>query len=168
MTTSQLTLSGAAISLAVLYLNLRPWWKGGRNPKDLVPFGVSFLLGALSTVCVGGLLGWLAGCSATGANTVGEKTVPGATGTQDAALARGSLGQLTTEGGVVVALLTVAVGAMWKAAGEKDRRRMAGGAWCGATLCLTAGVAGALSGLPDAANHLGEGLRAALEGQGVL
>ncbi|MEU5608436.1 hypothetical protein AB0H03_06710 [Streptomyces sparsogenes] len=168
MTTYQLTFAGAAISLAVLYLNLRPWWKGGRNPKDLLPFGGAALLGALSTVCTGGLLGWLAGCSAQGANTAGEKAVPGTTGTQGAALARGTLDQLTPEGGVVVFLLTIAVGAMWKAAGKQDRRRMAGGAFCGATLCLTAGVAGALSGLPDAANNLGAGLKAALEGQGVL
>ncbi|MET7933474.1 hypothetical protein [Streptomyces sp. NPDC005322] len=168
MTSNQLSFAGAALSLAVLYLNLRPWWKGGRNPKDLLPFGGSALLGALSTVCTGGLLGWLAGCSAQSANTAGYKAVPGATGTQDTGLARGSLGQLTPEGGVVVFLLTIVVAAAWKAAGKQDRRRMAGGAFCGATLCFTAGVAGMLGGLPDAANNLGDGLKAALEGQGIL
>lgn len=168
MTTYQLTFAGAAISLGVLYLNLRPWWKGGRNPKDLLPFGGAALLGALSTVCTGGLLGWLAGCSTTGANTAGEKGVPGATGTNSGALAKGSLGQLTPEGGVIVFLLAVTVAAMWKAAGKQDRKRMYGGAFCGSTLCMTAGVAGMLGGLPSAANNLGDGLRAALEGQGIL
>lgn len=168
MTTDQLTLAGAAISIGVLFLNLRPWWTGGRNPKDLLPFGSAFVLGALATVCAGGLLGWLAGCSAVGANTAGNKAVPGATGTSDVALARGSLGALTQEGGVIVFLLALAVAAAWKVAGKKDKRRMAGGGFCGMTLCLTAGIAGTLDWLPGVANSLGTGLRSALEGGGLL
>lgn len=168
MTTTQLTFAGAAISLAVLFLNLRPWWKGGRDPKALIPFGVSFILGALATVCTGGLLGWLAGCSAVGANTAGNKAVPGTTGTSDAALARGSLGALTPEGGVVVFLLAIGVFAAFKAAGKSDKRRMVGGGFCGATLCLTAGIAGTLDFLPGVANSIGAGLRSALEGGGLL
>ncbi|MBP8532374.1 hypothetical protein [Streptomyces sp. MK37H] len=168
MTSNRLSLAGAAISLAVLYFNLRPWWRGGRNLKDLVPFAQSALLGAFSTICAGGLLGWLAGCSVQSANTAGYKAIPGTTGTQDTGLSRGTFDRLTPEGGVVVFLLTMVVAAAWKAAGKQNRRRMAGGAFVGATLCMTAGVAGMLGGLPSAANHLGDGLKAALEGQGVL
>lgn len=168
MTTNQLTFAGAAVSLAVLFLNLRPWWKGGRDPKQLIPFGSAFILGALATVCTGGLLGWLAGCSAVGANTAGNKAVPGTTGTPDSVLARGSMGQLTAEGGVVVFLLAIGVAAAWKAAGKSDKRRMFGGGFCGMTLCLTAGIAGTLDFLPGVANSLGAGLRGALEGGGLL
>lgn len=168
MTTTQLTLAGAAISLAVLYLNLRPWWKGGRDPKQLLPFGGMFLLGSVSTMCTGGVLGWLAGCSATGVNKIGDKAVPATTGTRSGALAHGSLGALDENGAVVVFLATVVAAAAWKAAGKLDKRRMFGGAVCGSTLTLTAGVAGALVWLPGMVNSMGLSLRTALEGAGVL
>lgn len=165
---TQLTLGGLAIALAVLYANLRPWWKGGRDPKQLAPFGSGFALGALATICAGGLLGWLAGCSAGVTNTVGDKAVPGTTGTTSGALTKGSLGQLTAEGGVVVFLLAVGVVLAWKAAGKLDKRRIAGGMICGTTLCLTAGVAGLLAWLPQVINGAGAAGRAAIEGAGLL
>lgn len=170
MTTSaSLTLTGLAISLAILYANLRPWWTGSREAKQLVPFGSGFGLGALSTVCAGGLLGWLSGCARHGANSAGDKGVRGVTGSSGSgALTRGDLGQLTPEGACVVFLLTVAVFLAWKAAGKKDKKRIVGGGFCGATLCVTAGVAGALEWLPDAVNQAGTALRSAVEGAGIL
>ncbi|MEU1309492.1 hypothetical protein ABZ419_11435 [Streptomyces cinnamoneus] len=164
-----LTLAGAGLDLGILYLNIRPWWKGGRNPKDLAHFGGSFALGSVSTMCAGGVLGWLAGCSAAGLNRAGNTTLHGATGaTPGGAIAHGSLGTLTQEGAVVVLIATVVAGAAWKVAGKADRRRMAGGALCGSSLTLTAGVAGALSWLPAAVNGLGAALRTGLEGGGLL
>ncbi|MCF3101438.1 hypothetical protein IPZ58_07570 [Streptomyces roseoverticillatus] len=165
---TELTLAGSALSAGIVYLNLRPWWKSGRNPKDLIPFGGPFLLGSVSTMCTGGILGWLAGCSATGINKTGDTLVHGATGTNGAAITHGSLGALTPEGGVVVFLATVACGTAWKAAGKADKRRMAGGALTGASLTLTAGVANALSWLPSVVNGLGSGLRSGMEGTGIL
>lgn len=164
MTTTQMTLAGIAISLAILALNLRTWWKGGRQLKDLWPFTQTFLLGGISTICAGGILGWLAGCTAQGVNTAGEKVVPGTTGTGSAVIAYGSLGQLSPEGGAVVFLMTVLVIAGWKTAGKTEQKRMAGGAVCGATLCLTAGVAGLMDWLPDAINAIGARGRDLLEG----
>ncbi|MCX5587564.1 hypothetical protein [Streptomyces erythrochromogenes] len=163
-----LTLAGAAISLAVLYANLRTWKKANWDPKAIGPFAAHFLLGALATVCVGGLLGFLAGCTVQGANGAGARAVPGATGTPDAGLARGTMGQLSPEGGLVVFLLTVALGLAWKASSKDVKKRAAGGLFCGATLCVTAGVASLLDGLPGVANGVGVAIRAALEGQGVL
>ncbi|MEV4440337.1 hypothetical protein AB0K09_15200 [Streptomyces sp. NPDC049577] len=169
MTDTTLSLAGATVSLGVVYLNLRPWWKGGRAPKDLLPFGGYFLLGSVSTMCTGGVLGWLAGCSAAGVNHAGRQAVHGATGSAPSgALTHGSLGPLTPEGAVIVFLATVAAGLAWKAAGKLDRRRMVGGAVCGSTLTMTAGVAGALFWLPDAVNSLGLSLRTVLEGGGLL
>lgn len=164
-----LTLTGLAVSGAVLYANLRPWWTGGRDPKKLIPFGQGFGLGAVATICTGGILGWLAGCAAQGANRAGEKGVQGATGTADAgALARGSLGHLTPEGGAVVFLITIGVVLAWRAAGKGDRRRIGGGGFCGATLCVTAGMASLLDWLPATVNQAGAVLRSAVEGAGIL
>ncbi|RLU81102.1 hypothetical protein CTZ27_33205 [Streptomyces griseocarneus] len=165
---TSLTFPGAGLSLGITYLNLRPWWKGGRKWKDLMPFAGAFLLGAVSTMCVGGLLGLLAGCSAVGVNTAGDKAVGGATGQHSGALAHGSLGALTPDGAVVVFLATVAAAAAWKAASKGDQRRMLGGVVCGASLTLTAGVAGALHWLPAAVNMLGVSGRTLLEGGGIL
>lgn len=164
MTTTQMTLAGVAISLAILLLNLRGWWKSGRQLKDLWPFTQTFMLGALATICAGGILGWLAGCTAQGVNTAGDKVVPGTTGTNGGAIAYGSLGNLTQEGGAVVFVLTVLVVAAWKAAGKTEQRRMAGGAICGSTLCLTAGIAGWMDWLPDVINAFGTWGRGAIEG----
>lgn len=163
-----LTLAGAAVSLAVLYANLRTWKKSGWEPKQIGPFAMYFTLGALATVCTGGILGFLAGCSVQASNGTGGRVVPGATGTGDRGIATGSMGQLTAEGGAVVFVLTVALVLAWKAAGKDVKKRMAGGAFCGATLCTTAGVAGLLNGLPEVANGIGVAAVAALEGQGVL
>ncbi|MEV4908734.1 hypothetical protein AB0N46_29325 [Streptomyces albidoflavus] len=167
--TTGLTLAGLALSLAIFWANFRPWWKGSREAKALLPFGQGFILGAVSTVCAGGLLGWLAGCAATAANQGGDKATLGVTGAGAAQpLARGTLGDLTPEGAVLVLLLTVGVILAWRAAGKAERKRVAGGAFVGATLCLTAGVASLLSWLPDTLNQGGGYLRMAVEGAGIL
>ncbi|MFD5027017.1 hypothetical protein [Streptomyces sp. NPDC058373] len=167
--TTGITLAGLALSLAIFWANFRPWWKGSREVKQLLPFGQGFLLGAVSTVCAGGILGWLAGCAATAANQGGDKATVGLTGSNSTApLARGTLGDLTPEGAILVVLLTVGVILAWKAAGKAEKKRLAGGAFVGATLCLTAGVASLLSWLPAALNDGGGYLRAAIEGAGIL
>ncbi|MFD8577167.1 hypothetical protein ACFV1H_17775 [Streptomyces virginiae] len=163
-----LTLAGAAISLAVLYSNIRTWKNADWEPKQIGPFATYFALGALSTVCTGGILGFLAGCSVQAANGAGARAVPGATGTQGGSIAAGSMGQLTVEGGAVVFVFTVALVLAWKAASKTVKKRMFGGAFCGATLCATAGVAGLLTGLPQLANGIGIAAAAALGGEGVL
>lgn len=167
-TATGLTLGGLVIALVILIANLRPWWKGGRDPKQLVPFSYGLALGSVSTICMGGLLGWLAGCTAGVGNRVGDKGVGMVTGSRGSStLARGDLGHLTPEGAIVVVLLTAIVFLAWRSAGKQDKKRIFGGAYCGATLCLTAGVAGLLAFLPDAINMIGAQGRAAIEG-GIL
>jgi hypothetical protein len=169
MNSPALTLTGLVLALVILWMNFRPWWKGPRDPKALIPFGQGFLLGALATVCTGGLLGWLAGCSVGAANDLGDKAVGMTTGNaSSAALARGDLGQLTPEGGVIVFLIACGVVLAWKSAKKDEKKRMGGGAFCGTTLCITAGVAGALNWLPDLINTFGMQLRTMAEGAGVL
>ncbi|MFB7589361.1 hypothetical protein [Streptomyces sp. NPDC056169] len=170
MNQAALTLTGLALTLVILWANLRPWWTGSRDPKMLAPFGKGAALGILSAMCAGGLLGFLSGCAPAVGSAAGSKAVGAVTGAQSStALARGSLsGSLSEEGAVVVFLLTVGVVFAWKKAGKDDKKRMAGGAFCGATLCATAGIAGALSFLPDLVNQAGTAGRAAFESAGVL
>ncbi|WP_244283205.1 hypothetical protein [Streptomyces flavidovirens] len=163
-----LTMGGLALSLAILWANLRPWWKGSRDPKALIPFGSGFSLGALSTMCVGGILGFLAGRLVSIVNGAGDKVVGGTTGTGGSTISTGTLGTLTPEGAAVTFLITCGVFIAWKTAGKTDKRRYAGGAMCGVTLCLTAGIAGALAWVPDVINTAGIMLRTTVEGGGVL
>ncbi|MFD5002204.1 hypothetical protein ACFWMV_04780 [Streptomyces mutabilis] len=169
MTGPGLTLAGIALVLVVLWANLRPWWKGDRDPAKLKSFGTGSLLGALSTMCGGGLLGYIAGCAAGAANTGGGKAVAGATGQQAAApVTTGSLGNLTPSGAVVVFLITCGTIFAFRAAGKDERKRMVGGIFCGVCLCLTAGVASALNWLPGLINGVGGQLQAAVQGAGIL
>ena len=158
-----INLGGIAVAGAVLWATVRPWWKGGRDPKALLPYGSGGALGALSTICVGGALGWGASGIAGLASSWGARGVSTATGTQGAAaLPTGSMGTLTFEGAVVTALLAVGVGLLYKAAGKQDRRRILGGCVTFAILGFLPGVAAALDWLPDSANGIGAWAKARL------
>lgn len=162
------TLAGAAIAIAILFLNLRKWWTGGRALKDLIPTGQGLIVGAMSTVCVGGLAGWLSGCARQATSLGGNKVVGGTTGADSSStIATGSLGSLTPEGGVVVFILFVATIASYKAFNKEEKGRLAGAIVAGCVLCATAGIAGMLTGLPDIANSLGASGRSVFEGQGL-
>ncbi|MFJ3630476.1 hypothetical protein ACIPQ3_30730 [Streptomyces albidoflavus] len=163
-----ITLAALAVALIVLWANLRPWWKGSREIKLLVPFGEGFTLGAMSTVCAG-LLGWAAAGSVGIASTGGDKITAGLTGASAAApIQTGRMGTLTAEGAVMVVLLTFAVGFAWRAAAKQEKRRILGGVFVGAVFCATAGVASALDWLPGLFNGLGGYVRGAAAGAGIL
>ncbi|MFF7879129.1 hypothetical protein ACFZDM_33450 [Streptomyces californicus] len=167
MTTTQTgaTLAACAIAIAILGIQLRKWWVGGRAWKDLLPTIQGFVTGGLATICVGGLGGWLAGCTRQLANGGGSKAVTGVTGTDSSSpIAASSLGQLTEEGGVLVFLLAVLLFVTYKAASKDDKGKLLGAMAAGMILCVTAGVAGMLDGLPELVNGLGLSARNALEG----
>ena len=164
-TTTGASLAACAIAVAIMAVYLRKWWVGGRTLKDLFPMIQGFVTGALATVCVGGLAGWLAGCTRQTAGGAGGKVVTGVTGTDSGtAMASASMGQLTPEGGVVVFLLAVILVVSYKAASKDDKGRLLGFLAAGMILCATAGVAGMLDGLPDLVNSLGLSGRNILEG----
>ncbi|MEU0627721.1 hypothetical protein [Streptomyces sp. NPDC005989] len=159
------TFAGCAVAIGILYIQLRKWWTGGRALKDLLTTIQGFITGALGTMCVGGLAGWLAGCTRQAANTGGSKVITGVTGTSSGSpIASGSMGQLTEEGGIVVFLIFVILVITYKAAAKEDKGRLVGALAAGFILCGTAGVAGALNGLPDLVNALGLSGRNALGG----
>jgi hypothetical protein len=162
--------SGAlGLDAVLLYANLRPWVKSSdRDPRMLAPFGAGLSLGALSTLCAGGVLGVLAVWVSGAQNRVGSHVVPGSTGRPDGTLARGDMGQLTPGGGLLVFVLAAAVAMAWRATGKGDagkqkRRRMAGGVICGVSLGATVAVASILrSTLVAAVNSCGDQLLAAI------
>ncbi|MFJ6905589.1 hypothetical protein [Streptomyces griseoluteus] len=167
--TTTLTLGGLLLAMIVLYANLRPWWTGGREIKKLAAFLKGFGTAACAAACPGGFLGWAHSHTGTLANGAGERIGENATGAaQTASLTSGQLAGLGATGAFVVALSVFAVGITWKEAAKADKRRIAGGAFVGSVLCLTAGVAGMLTWLPGALNATGDGIVAAFQGAGVL
>ncbi|WP_416975644.1 hypothetical protein [Streptomyces sp. 4F14] len=167
--TTTLTLGGLLTALIVLIANAHPWWTGNRQWTQISSFTKGFTAAACAAACPGGLLGWAHSRAGTVANGAGGRTATATTGTNATAdLTSGQLAGLSAAGAViVVAAFTLAV-LSYKAAGKKDKRRLIGGAYVGSVLCLTAGVAGALSWLPDALNAAGAGVVNAVEGAGIL
>jgi hypothetical protein len=151
-----LSLGGVALALAILWLNLRPWWKGGRDPKALLPYASGAGLGSLATICVGGALGWgaagIAGILTAGGNT-GVSKVTGTSGATR--MPTGRMGVLTSEGGVVVCLLLVGVVLLHKTSGKQDKRRILGGFISFAVLGFLPGVASLLGWWPNLVNNIG-------------
>lgn len=167
--TSTLTLGGLLLALIILTCNLYPWYRGGREMSKLASFGKGFCGAVCAAACPGGILGWAHSRSGTVGNGVGERTSQATTGTNSAqALTTGQLVGLGATGAVVVVITVTLVVLAYKEAGKKDRRRIIGGAYVGSTLCLTAGVAGALAWLPSALNGVGDGVVAFFQGAGLL
>ncbi|MCX4504309.1 hypothetical protein ACIQRK_32300 [Streptomyces anulatus] len=155
MNATGLSLAGVAVALVIMWANFRPWWKGGRDPKALVPYGAGWLLGALATVCAGGALGWGA-AGVTGLLSKGGDTAVGSlVGTGPAALASTRMGSLTPAGGIVVCIVLAVVIFLHRASGKLDRRRIVGGIVTGAVLGVLPGIAAQLGWLPETANMLG-------------
>lgn len=167
--TTTLTLGGLLAALIILIANLHPWWTGNREMKQLASFGKGFAGAACAAACPGGLLGWAHTRTGTVANGAGERTSAVAAGaTTTDTVTRGQLVGLGTTGAVVAVLVVFLIALSYKAAGKKDQKRILGGAFVGSVLLLTAGVAGALSWLPDALDVAGDALVDAAEGVGVL
>jgi hypothetical protein len=163
-----LSLAGVAIAIVVMWANFRPWWKGNRDPKALIPYGSGWLLGALATVCVGGALGWGA-AGITGLTSASGDTGIGAViGTGAAQLATSRMGTLAPAGGVVTFLIMCGVILLYRASGKQDRRRIFGGILTGAVLAVLPGVAATLDWLPATVNALGAYGQSLLEGQATL
>lgn len=167
--TTTLTLGGLLAALLVLTANLHPWWKGGREMKQLSAFGKGFAAAACAAACPGGILGWAHSHAGSLANRTGQQAGSAATGTTAASsLTRGQLTGLSATGAVVVVVAIALAVLAYKAAGKADKRRIVGGFFVGSVLLLTAGVAGALSWLPGALNGAGDGVVSAVQGAGLL
>ncbi|GGY81271.1 hypothetical protein CP967_08560 [Streptomyces nitrosporeus] len=159
-----LTMSGAALSVGVLAVNVRSWWKGSREIKTLVPFGGGLIHGGSWTLCVGGLLGWVQVRTVDAGSSVGDWGVTKVTGTGGGALTAGSMGTLTPAGATVVVIALIIGAITFKAAGKADKKKIIGGLFVGHTLTATAGFAQLMQWLPDTYNAVGAGLQDVLNG----
>ena len=167
--TATLTLGGLLFALIILIANLYPWWTGPRELKQLAAFGKGFGAAACAAACPGGILGWAHSRSGTLGNGAGERAGQALTGTPaTSGLTNGQLAGLSATGAVIVVIAVTLVVLAYKGAGKADKKRIVGGAYVGSTLCLTAGVAGALAWLPGALNAAGDGVVAAVQGAGIL
>jgi hypothetical protein len=163
-----LSMAGVAVAALVAWANLRPWWKSGRDPRALVPYGSALLLGLIATMCVGGLLGWGAAGIAGLVTGGGDKVVSAAAGTGAARLSTARLGALTPAGGIVATLYFGGLCLAWKGAGKLDKRRMAGGLLTGAVLGFLPGIVQLMGWLPETVNSAGAYAKAIIEGQVAL
>ncbi|MFJ8146029.1 hypothetical protein ACIQ6R_13245 [Streptomyces sp. NPDC096048] len=167
--TTTLTLGGLLAALLILVANLHPWWTGSREMKQLAAFGKGFSAAACAAACPGGLLGWAHSRAGTVGNGAGERVSATAAGsTSGSTVTSGQLVGLGTTGAIIAVTVVFLVGLSYKAAGKKDKKRIIGGAFVGSTLLLTAGVAGALEWLPGALDTVGEALKDAVQGAGIL
>lgn len=167
--TNALTLGGLLAALIILTCNLYPWYRGGREMSKLAAFGKGAAGGVCAAACPGGILGWAHSRSGTVGNGIGERTSQATTGTTSGqSLTTGQLVGLGTTGAVLVVIVVLLVVLAYKEAGKADKRRIFGGAYVGSTLCLTAGVAGALAWLPGTLNGAGDGIVAFVQGAGIL
>jgi hypothetical protein len=155
-----ITVGGALIGLLACLAVLLPWWRksgsgggkgggpnltkggGSRNYRQLAPFGSGLAIGVMSATCVGGLLGLTARRIGGSSNTAGDHILTGLTGVTPQSVTRAGLAALQPGGAVVLILLMVAVGMVWRASGKKVRRDLGLGLLAGCTLGPTAGLAG--------------------------
>jgi|SRR5882757_2614867 len=163
-----LTISGLGLSGIVLFLNLRTWWRGKREIKNLKSFGLGALGGASLLLCVGGIFRWVAIKTVSTNSAAGGVVVSKATGVQGSGfLAHGSMGVITVAGAWILLLAIVGIGFIWYGANKVDRHRMLGGAYCGVTLCATAGIAHLMAWLPSIYNGLGGLIASVLSGKAL-
>lgn len=156
------TAGGVTVGLCLLGWTLVSWYPGKKalahQPLEhvarLLPFTLGWVYGTLATLTVGGLIGWLFDAILWISNWLGDAALWLGVGAKAGISSRGNYLPLTTFGSCAVVLLTVVVLAVIKkrACGPEVKR----GAWCGACLGTSAGVAGLVAvPLAQAANWLG-------------
>jgi hypothetical protein len=156
------TFGGVTVGLCLLGYQLATWWPGRKSlMKDpvkhasrLLPFLASWCYGCLTTLGVGGLVGWISGTVLGLSNWLGDVAlVWGVGGAGGQSAARATYIPLSGPGLGIVLILTVVFVAAVKKAGEDATGMLKRGAWCGICLGTSAGVAGfAAVPLAQAAN----------------
>ncbi|GLW45505.1 hypothetical protein Stsp02_11670 [Streptomyces sp. NBRC 14336] len=164
------TIGGVTVGLCILIRHLIDWWPGSKALRgdplhyaaDLGPFLLAWAYGVLATLGVGGLVGWIADTAVWISSWLGDVALVWGVGGQAGTSAGGvSYLPLTQTGSAIVLVLTVALAAaVKKSRYGGDIKR---GAWCGATLGTSAGVAGfAAVPLAQAVNWAGAAVFGAL------
>lgn len=160
------TYGGVTVGLMILGYQLVTWWPGRKQfMKDplkhaarLLPFLLSWAYGCLTTLGVGGAVGWVSGAVLGISNWLGDVAlVWGVGGAGGQSAARATYLPLSGKALGVVLILTACFIAAVKKSSEDQSKTLKLGAWCGITLGTSAGVAGfAAVPLALAANWIGD------------
>lgn len=157
------TAGGITIGFCILGYQLVTWWPGRKqlltaplkHAARLAPFLAGWVYGCLTTLGIGGLIGWTARTALWISNWLGDAAlVWGVGGHAGQHAAHTTWLPLTQAGGGIVLILTAAMVAAVKK--SKYGRDIKVGAWCGVCLGTSTRVAGfAAVPLAQAANWLG-------------
>ncbi|MFI8104720.1 hypothetical protein [Streptomyces sp. NPDC086023] len=158
-----ITIGGVTVGLAILVNYLVAWWPGHKSLRAdplrhagvLLPFAFAWSYGVLAILTVGGIVGWIFDTTVWISNWLGDTAlVWGVGGQAGQRAATGVYLPLTQTGTALVLLLTIGMIAASKKSGYG--RDLKAGAWCGACLGTSAGVAGfAAVPLAQAVNAVG-------------
>ncbi|MDX3294634.1 hypothetical protein PV569_13050 [Streptomyces scabiei] len=143
------TFGGVTVGLCILGYYLMTWWPGyktlvkdpARQAARLLPFLLAWSYGCLTTLGVGGIIGWISGTLLGLSNWLGDVAlVWGVGGNSGQTAGRAPFIPLSGPGlGVVLILTCVFAAAVKKSGYGQDLKN---GAWCGICLGTSAGVAG--------------------------
>lgn len=160
-----ITYGGVTIGLGLLGWELVSWWPGlkalkkdpTRHAARLLPFLLSWCYGCLTTLGVGGAVGWVSGAILGLSNWLGDVALVWGVGGQSGQVSAAAYKPLSGPGLGIVLILTAVFLAAVKKASDDTAGVLKRGAWCGITLGTSAGVAGfAAVPLAIAANWLGD------------
>jgi len=162
------TLGAVLIGLALLAWELADWFPGikplqtdlVRQLGRLLPFLLSWCVGALTVMVVGGLIGWIGDTALWGLNTFGDGALIYGVGA-NSGTAPGSPAAPLAEGGLLVTLLLIIVFLARRKSGARSSKWRGWGAGIG--LGLSGGIARyAAVPLASAVNAAGVWLTAAV------
>ncbi|MFJ9460945.1 hypothetical protein ACIRST_38485 [Kitasatospora sp. NPDC101447] len=160
MTAAQLSLGGLALAVAVLVSTAVRWWRRGCEMPGAAALAGGLLMGLLSALCTGGLLGVAAHYLVRKAtNPLGNKIAGTGSGQL---LPQAAPAGMNAGGGVATTLLLIVVVLAWRCCDYQLRRQLTAGIVSGSALGLAGGISGlAAATLIPAANHLGGQILAA-------
>lgn len=161
VTPAQLSLGGLALAAAVLVFTFVRWWRGGREAPSAAAITGGLLIGLLSALCSGGLLGWAARRTVTSVTNPLGNAVSGKGSSW--LLPQTAPSGMSPGGAVATTALLAVLVFVWRCCDNYLRARIAAGALVGSA----AGLIGAVSGLAaltliPAVNRLGDQIVAAL------
>ncbi|MFF5186447.1 hypothetical protein ACFY30_22170 [Streptomyces sp. NPDC000345] len=160
------TFGGVTVGLILLGYELVSWWPGRKalmkdpvkHASRLLPYLASWSYGCLTTLGVGGAVGFVSGTVLGLSNWLGDVALVWGVGGQGGqSSARTTFLPLSGPGLGVVLICTACFIAAVKKAGEEQAGVLKRGAWCGITLGTSSGVAGfAAVPLATAATWVGD------------
>lgn len=156
------TMGGVTVGLALLGRQAIKWYPGKKKlmskplecAGDLIPFVGGWVYGALATLSVAGLIGWAFDTLLWVSNWLGDAAAWIGVGAEAGVSSQGTYLPLTSQGAYIVLLMTGVVLCVIKF--RRCGGEVKAGAWCGACLGTSAGVAGIFAvPLAQGANWLG-------------